>query len=46
MMVRWILQRRNDVDWMDVSQDREQSRALVNTALNVRISIKSWEVLE
>jgi hypothetical protein len=25
------------VDWMDMSQDREQWRALVNTVLNLRV---------
>jgi hypothetical protein len=29
------------VDWMDIAQDRDQWRALVNSG-----SIKSWEVLE
>jgi hypothetical protein len=34
------------VDWIDVAQDREQWRALVNTVLNLRSSIKYWGVLE
>jgi hypothetical protein len=34
------------VDWMDMAQDRDQWRALVNTVLNLRGSIKCWEVLE
>jgi hypothetical protein len=25
------------VDWMDISQDRDQWRALVNTVLNLRV---------
>jgi predicted membrane protein len=36
----------DDVDWIDMSQDRDQWRALVNTVLNLSISIKCWEVLE
>jgi hypothetical protein len=32
------------VDWMDMAQDRDQWRALVNTVLNLRVSC--WEVLE
>jgi hypothetical protein len=35
--------RRDGVDRMDMAQDRDQWRALVNTVLN---SIKCWEVLE
>jgi hypothetical protein len=33
------------VDWMDMAQDRDQWRALMNTVLNLRVS-KCWEVLE
>jgi hypothetical protein len=32
------------VDWIDIAQDRDQWRALVNTVLCH--SIKCWEVLE
>jgi hypothetical protein len=34
------------VDWIDMAQDRYQWRALLNTILNLRGSIKCWEVLE
>jgi hypothetical protein len=34
------------VDWIDIALDRDQWRALVNTALNLRGFIKCWEVLE
>jgi hypothetical protein len=33
------------MDWVDVAQDRDQWRALLNTVLNLLGSIKSWEVL-
>jgi hypothetical protein len=28
---------RNGVDWIDMAQDRDQWRALVNTVLNLRV---------
>jgi hypothetical protein len=34
------------VDWIDMAQDRDQWRALVNTVLNLQGSIKCWGVLE
>jgi hypothetical protein len=34
------------VDWIDVAQDRDKWRARVNTVMNLRGSIKYWEVLE
>jgi hypothetical protein len=34
------------LDWIDMAQDREQSRALVNTVLNLWGSIKCGGVLE
>jgi hypothetical protein len=33
-------------DWIDMAQDRDQWRALVNTVLNLQGSIKCWELLE
>jgi hypothetical protein len=34
------------MDWIDLAQDRGLWMALVNTVVNVRVSIKFWEVLE
>jgi hypothetical protein len=28
----------NGMDWVDLTRDRDQSRALVNTAMNLRVS--------
>jgi hypothetical protein len=33
------------VDWMHFSQDRDQWRVVVNTIMNLRGSIRSWECL-
>jgi hypothetical protein len=34
------------MDWIDLVQDRHQRRALMNTVVSLRVSIKCWEVLE
>jgi hypothetical protein len=34
------------MDWIDLAQERDQWRALVNTVKNFLVSIKCWEVLE
>jgi hypothetical protein len=34
------------MDWIDLAQDRNQWRDVVNTAMNLRGSIKCWEILE
>jgi hypothetical protein len=31
------------IDWIDLAQDRDQSRALVNTVMNNRVC---WKILE
>jgi hypothetical protein len=35
-----------DVDWIGLAQDRNRWRALVNSLLNFRVSIKCWETIE
>jgi hypothetical protein len=30
------------VDWIDIAQDREQQRALVNTLLNLQVPYNEW----
>jgi hypothetical protein len=32
------------MDWIDLARDRDQWRALVNTVMNLRGSLKCWEV--
>jgi hypothetical protein len=39
--VGWV-----DVHWIGMAQDRKRWRALVNSALNLRGSIKCWETIE
>jgi hypothetical protein len=34
----------NVVDWIDLAQDRYRWRALVNSVMNLRVSIKCWEL--
>jgi hypothetical protein len=36
-ILKWILERGDGVDWIDMAQDRDQWRALVNTVLNLRV---------
>jgi hypothetical protein len=34
-----------DVDWVDMAQDRDQWRTLVNTVLNIRVQISTGKFL-
>jgi hypothetical protein len=34
-ILKWILERWGGMDWIDLAQDRDQWRALVNTIMNV-----------
>jgi hypothetical protein len=36
----------NRLDWFDMTQDRDQWRALVNTGVEPSDSINCWKVLE
>jgi hypothetical protein len=36
-ILKWILEIWDVVEWIDMAQDRDQWRALVNTVLNLRV---------
>jgi hypothetical protein len=36
----------DDMDWLNLAQDRNRWRVLVNTVVNLRVHIKCWEVLD
>jgi hypothetical protein len=36
-ILKWILERWDGVDWIELAEDRDQWRALVNTVLNLRV---------
>jgi hypothetical protein len=38
--------RLSGMDWIDSAQDRDQWRAVVNTVMNLRGSVKCWDLLE
>jgi hypothetical protein len=35
-----------DVDWIGLAQDRDRWTALVNSVLNLHVSLKFWETIE
>jgi hypothetical protein len=38
IILKWILERCDGMDWIDLAQDRDQWRALVNTVMNLLVS--------
>jgi hypothetical protein len=36
-ILKWIIDRWDGMDWIDLAQDRNQWRALVDTVMNLRI---------
>jgi hypothetical protein len=46
-ILKWILEIGWDgVDWIDMAQDRDKWKSLVNTVFEPSGSMKSWKVLE
>jgi hypothetical protein len=37
VILKWILERKDEAVWTDVAQDRDQCRALVNTVINLSV---------
>jgi hypothetical protein len=37
---------RGGIDWINLAEDRDQSRTIVNTVMNLGGSTKCWEILE
>jgi hypothetical protein len=35
-ILKWILEREDGMDWIDLAQDKDHWRALVNTAMNLQ----------
>jgi hypothetical protein len=36
-ILKWILERQAGMEWIDIAQDRDQWRALVNMVLNLQV---------
>jgi hypothetical protein len=44
-ILKWILERYDVMEWIDMAQDRNQWRALVNTVLNLRVPYNAGKFL-
>jgi hypothetical protein len=36
-ILKWILERAGGIDWIDLAQDRDQWRALVNAVMSLQV---------
>jgi hypothetical protein len=46
MILKWIFEKLNGgIDWIDLAQDRDRWRALVNTVMNVQIPYNAGNFL-
>jgi hypothetical protein len=45
-ILKWILEKQDGIrDWINLAQDRDEWRVLVNMIMNLQSSIKSCEIL-
>jgi hypothetical protein len=48
IILKWIFNKQDGrvVDWIDMSQDRDRRRALVNAVMNLQVAKKCGEILD